>query len=69
MVDPRSTPSKHRALPSHLGRVAALAIGFAAGAVLWGVITLLTQNGVLGLVFGLLPGVAIGTGLALTSRR
>ena len=69
MVDPRPTPSKHRTLRARLNPVMALAIGLAAGVLLWGVISLLTQSGVLGAIFGLFPGVAIGVGLALTTRR
>ena len=36
---------------------------------LWMIIGLATANLALGLVFGLLPGVAIGVGLQLTAKR
>ena len=69
MVDPRPTSSKHQAISARLNPVLALIFGLAGGVLLWGVITLLTQNAILGVVFGLIPGVVIGVGLALTTRR
>ena len=48
-------------------------LGFAAGAgiglVLWMIISLTTENMLLGILFGVLPGVAIGWGLQLTAKR
>ncbi|WP_412546872.1 hypothetical protein [Maricaulis sp. MIT060901] len=48
-------------------------LGFAAGAgiglFLWVIISLSTGNMLLGLLFGILPGVAIGAGLQLTAKR
>lgn len=52
-------------LPKPIGFAAGLGVGF----LLWMIIGLATQNLALGLVFGLLPGVAIGVGLQLTARR
>lgn len=43
--------------------------GLAAGLMLWFIIGLSTSNLALGLVFGLLPGIAIGLGLQVTARR
>ena len=46
-----------------------LAAGFGVGGLLWMIISVTTQNLALGLVFGLMPGVAIGLGLQATARR
>lgn len=48
---------------------AALATGALAGLVLWGIIALVTGSALLGLAFGLLPGLVTGAGLGLTRRR
>ncbi|HAQ33978.1 MAG: hypothetical protein CMF74_07010 [Maricaulis sp.] len=48
---------------------AGFATGTGVGGLLFLILSFATQNPALGLVFGLLPGVAIGLWLALTSRR
>lgn len=68
MVDPHTPPSQEPTRPSIWRRWAGLLIGSAAGISLWLVIALVTQNPGLGLVFGLVPGLAIGVGLDLTRR-
>jgi len=52
-----------------LGRPLGFAAGLGVGFLLWLIIGLATSNMLLGLTFGLLPGVAIGLGLQLTARR
>lgn len=47
---------------------AGLGLGVLAGLVLWGIIALVTGSALLGLAFGLVPGLIIGAGLAVSSR-
>lgn len=74
MLDPSELPppAPRRSAPPSTPRVQR-PLGFAAGLVagmgLWAVIHLTTANLILGLVFGLLPGLAIGVGLEVTARR
>jgi len=42
--------------------------GLVAGLVLWGIIWVVTGSALLGGVFGMLPGLAIGCGLHLTEK-
>jgi len=68
MVDPyapRSQKPPHRPL---WRRWAGFLIGSASGLSLWLIIALVTQSPGLGLVFGFLPGPAIGIWLDLTRR-
>ena len=72
MAKPETPPSgSHGPAPlvSRLGRPLGFAAGLGVGFLLWLIIGLATSNMLLGLTFGLLPGVAIGLGLQLTARR
>ena len=64
-TDPSRETDRRSAMPKPLG----FAAGAGIGLVLWMIISLTTQNMLLGILFGVLPGVAIGWGLQLTAKR
>lgn len=64
-LDPPEEP-RVRAL---LARPVWFAAGLGAGLILWTIIALATSNTMLGVLFGLAPGLAIGLGLQLTAKR
>jgi hypothetical protein len=64
-TDQTPEPQKKTGMPKPLG----FAAGAGIGLFLWLVISLTTQNMLLGLLFGILPGMAIGAGLQLTAKR
>lgn len=64
-TNPSPDPKKPVGLPKPLG----FAAGAGIGLLLWMIISLTTGNMALGILFGILPGVAIGAGLQLTAKR
>ena len=62
---PREPTHKTQGFRLPLGFVAGLASGLA----LLVIITFVTESPLLGILFGLAPGIAIGLGLQLTARR
>ena len=64
-TDPTPAPKKRTGMPKPLG----FAAGAAIGLMLWMIISVATGNMLLGILFGILPGIAIGAGLQLTAKR
>lgn len=72
MVPPETPPTDpRRSDPSRslIRRQLGFSAGAGLGLILWTIIGLTTGNLALGIVFGLLPGIAIGVGLQLTASK
>jgi hypothetical protein len=61
-------PPTRRPRPA-LFRSSGFVAGLGVGLLLWTILAVMTENILLGLVFGFAPGIAIGVGLELTARR
>jgi len=66
MVEP---PLPAESKPKPQRRWTGPAVGVIAGLLLWALIASLTGSGLLGFAFGLVPGLVIGAGLALSAHR
>ncbi len=72
MVSPENPPTgPERPTPPvpSFRRQLGFTAGLGAGLFLWLIITLATASVLLGLVFGMVPGIVIGAGLKWTARR
>ncbi|MHA6287803.1 hypothetical protein [Maricaulis sp. CAU 1757] len=67
-MDKFDPPSEPRA-PGRLSRTFGLLTGLGVGVLLMAIIALTTQSPWLALLFGFVPGLAIGLALHLTARR
>ncbi|WP_417486821.1 hypothetical protein [Maricaulis sp.] len=66
---PPSAPREPSSLPARFRKPLGFVAGLFAGVALWLIIALVTGSWLLGVLFGLAPGLAIGLGLQLTARR
>jgi len=66
---PPPAPRESRLLTARIRQHVGLVSGVAVGFLLWLIIGVVTNSLLLGVLFGLTPGVAIGLGLQLTAKR